>query len=323
MESLMLKNIVMGVLCVALLGMSFVAFQQWNERKKVVATSNTKLQEFNAELGRAQTRIGDAAKYIDELEGLVKSEVEKYNGQVSLYGALTAKYEKLVKSKEKIIEVVETVEVPVGAPVDPFRIYLSQEDGSLLRLPLEWPLRYQDDRLTLRLTILSGDPASLKQRVEYKLSILLKGRLWEVTTPDDQRVYYFKFEEVDRAGNSLGELDIYEFEIVRQDERTKEFRLAPHVDIGGAPGVQDGKFSAAVSLGVSGWGYGVSENDLSWRFVRLGVNATRDSMGASLTPVLYNVGGPLPLFSNLWVGPQVGYDFWNGLGFSLFVGSVL
>ena len=66
------------------------------------------------------------------------------------------------------------------------------------------------------------------------------------------------------------------------------------------PGLE---FSAGVSLGFSVWSYGDD-----WRFLGItaGYDAFQNEFRASLIPVLYNVGGPIPFLRDLWLFADVG-----------------
>lgn len=75
-------------------------------------------------------------------------------------------------------------------------------------------------------------------------------------------------------------------------------------------------FSASLSIGFSIWSY--SDN---WRFfgVSAGYDAFQRTFRASFIPVLYNIGGPLPLLTNLWVYADIGISHLGSvsIGFGL------
>lgn len=77
--------------------------------------------------------------------------------------------------------------------------------------------------------------------------------------------------------------------------------LSGQFGLGVYPGLQ---FSAAISLGLSTMSYG------DWRFlgVTIGLDGYQHTFFASFAPFLYNVGEPLPWFSDLYLGLYVGID---------------
>jgi len=80
------------------------------------------------------------------------------------------------------------------------------------------------------------------------------------------------------------------------------------------------EFSASLSIGFSVWSYGDN-----WRFlgVSAGYDAFRNAFRASLIPVLYNVGGPLPIINDLWVGFDVGISHQADVSVGIVIGTRL
>lgn len=78
--------------------------------------------------------------------------------------------------------------------------------------------------------------------------------------------------------------------------------------------------SLSLSLAFSIWSYGIS-----WRFlgVSLGYDAFQNAFRASLIPVLYNVGEPLPFLSDLWIGLDVGVSHETDISIGLVIGTRL
>jgi hypothetical protein len=77
-----------------------------------------------------------------------------------------------------------------------------------------------------------------------------------------------------------------------------------------------------VSVGLSFFSYGGESKD-RWRFVRVGVGGMVNSgVDVTLSPVMYNIGNLVPIFSNTYVHPFIGYNITNarpimGIQFSL------
>lgn len=74
----------------------------------------------------------------------------------------------------------------------------------------------------------------------------------------------------------------------------------------------------AVNFGVgfSAMGYGRTENDLTWRFLRIAAmtDSEFEHWYASFSPVGYNLGTLLPAISNLWIWPEFTYSDGQKLG---------
>jgi len=72
--------------------------------------------------------------------------------------------------------------------------------------------------------------------------------------------------------------------------------------------------SSAVGGGISfsTSGYGRTENDLSWKLIDIGLSTNGSETWAKFTPFSYNIGEHIPLISNTFIGPFVGYEFNDG-----------
>lgn len=79
-------------------------------------------------------------------------------------------------------------------------------------------------------------------------------------------------------------------------------------------------FSASISLGFSIFSYG-----RDWRFlgVSIGYDAFQNAFRASLIPALYNVGSPLPVLDDLWLGLDVGISHEANVSVGLVIGTRL
>jgi len=83
--------------------------------------------------------------------------------------------------------------------------------------------------------------------------------------------------------------------------------------------------SMGFELGVSLSSYGKTEVDSSVKMFRLslGYDVERANGRLAITPVLFNIGEPLPLLTNLYIGPQFGIDTSGGLTLTLGLGMQL
>ena len=306
------------ILAVLLLAASVFGYSQWELsriHKNNFDSLAAQYQTYDQKLGRAELEVGNAKQKVSQLEKDVQAEIERYNGQVTAYGKLSAKYTALVKSKPTEVEVTSTVEVPVKEPVTPFRLFWSKSEYDLVQLPPDLKLTFKDERQDLVFFLLSRD-GKLVQAVEYNLHLRFTGQLAEVTLPNGKTAYYADLWEINSKGEKVTQLQFEDFSVIKQDRREQKIRLAPHLDIGGiaGAGLKQGNLVSGLSLGVSAWGYGKTENDLTWRFPRVGLAVSSDFVAVEFDPVMYNLGSPLPVVSNIWIGPGV---IWNPSGFGL------
>ncbi len=77
---------------------------------------------------------------------------------------------------------------------------------------------------------------------------------------------------------------------------------------------------ASISLGFSIWSYGDD-----WRFLGIsaGYDATGNAFRASIIPVMYNIGSPIPLLSNLFLGLDIGINHRADVSVGLVIGTRL
>lgn len=95
--------------------------------------------------------------------------------------------------------------------------------------------------------------------------------------------------------------------------RNKEFYLwAPHLSLNLDFGIgnfdTDNNKYLYPGISFSTSGYGETKDDLDWKFIEFGISSNGDFTYFKFSPVSYNVGDDLPLTSNLWLGPFVGYS---------------
>lgn len=86
-----------------------------------------------------------------------------------------------------------------------------------------------------------------------------------------------------------------------------KFRWAPHVNVGAFLAATSGEPEYGGHLNLSLWGYGRTKNDLDWKIGSVGLNFGSEYLDANLTPVSWRLGSSLPLVSDVWVAPGIGY----------------
>lgn len=295
----------------------------WDKRElnHVNSALNEQLMEAKLEIGRAYTQFGDADRYAKDLEKALEEEIKNRNAEITRYGELVARYEALKKHKGK--GKIIYVDKPDSKGLKPGHWYVALADGKLQEFAgLRGP--YSDHRLDALCEFSPGKDNGANFGFEYNLHLKFSGQLVETITPSGAINHYFNMWELDDKGKRVDKLVIEDYSVVINDQRAPKFYWwAPHLDVGLVLGVDmSPKFRTGGTIGVSAMGYGLTENDLSWRFLRLGMDLAARP-GVSFDPAMYNLGEHIPLISNLWVSPHVVYLF-NGqwmLGFM--VGAVL
>ena len=293
------------------------AAHYWNisrDQASLLSASRVELQQANLKVGRGETLLADANKKIGSLSSEVKREVKARRASLTLVAELTAALtaeKKNVKVKTRVVykNSVERVEVelPKG------KIFI-EKDGKYL--PVEsMAYNYKDHRITI-----VGD--AIKGELSYRLHQKFRGVLAESRLPGGGYNHYATFWELGPRGEDAVKLKLESFKVVRTDERAPKFWWwNPHLDLlGGIAFKPD--VSPHVELGLSVMSWGKTADDMHWRFLRVGVGVVGRELSLSLSPAMYNIGKPLPLVSNLWLTPTVGYlpmsgGWFGGLGISV------
>lgn len=88
------------------------------------------------------------------------------------------------------------------------------------------------------------------------------------------------------------------------------------------PGNPGNIISIGVDIGLSLSSYGETRADSWFRLFRIGAgyNAERRAAHFSFAPFAFNLGKPLPLFTNLYLTPQLGLDTGGGMTVNLGIG---
>jgi hypothetical protein len=84
---------------------------------------------------------------------------------------------------------------------------------------------------------------------------------------------------------------------------------APHLNLNldwGFSSDLENNIGGGISFSTSG--YGRTKNDLVWRFFDFGLGTTGEEFYGKFTPFAYNIGEHVPLISNTYLGPFIGYS---------------
>jgi len=302
--------------------------------EEVSSELNKKLMEANLEIGRAESEFGDASQHIKHLEKHLKKEIKERNALLTRYGELKARYDvevsRKIETRVEIINTVSVAECPSLGLLEEGRLYVAK--GEELGALDPFSIRYKDHRIIIGCSVTPRvtDAGIIPVDISYNLKLKLKANIIESITPSGAINNYVKLYEVDDNGIAIGEFEVQDFKMIIDDQRTPRFSWwDPHMDIGVGLGLRGNStignlnWEGLASVGISAMSYGLSSKDLAWKFLRLSLDLGQE-VSVGLTPVLYNIGNDIPLFTNLWIGPFGHYGLAdNEWGFGLILGANL
>lgn len=323
-----IQYILIAVLVVALVASARLAYSNYKFRS-ITARLNEQLMEANLEVGRAKTKFENANKHIKSLEQQVQKEVKARKAVLTRIGWFRGRLrtaKKIIKgAKGKIVYLKnKSIKAPKGVKYETGMVY--QAISPKILMPLDNLERhFSDHRLD---AIVSVKPTpnldmEIPTALSYRLRLSFRGEIAETLLPSGGRNFYLNIYET-HQGRDIGKIKLDSFDVIINDERKAGFMFAPHLDLGVLPfwDVQGRRVRVGGSFGISAFGFGLTKNDLAWRFLRLSVDI-QESIGAGLSPVLVNMGQYLPLISNIYVAPHFSYFLNRHMGFGLFLGSVI
>lgn len=294
---------------------------------------NRELMQADLEKGRALTKFGDAEDYIDELEDQIKEEIKEREATVTRYGELQAKYNTLKRDLVADVKVVykdRIIEIPQDVEDLSFvrgTYYKATSEKTLVPIvSLEGV--HEDHRVNIR-GLVQPNPegqGDVDWKFDYELKLRFELQFAETHMSSGAINHYATMWELDDKGERIEKLEIEKFAVVVEKPEDKQwFWWAPHVDVGGLVGAKLTPPDLALggSVGFSPFAYGRTVNDLDWRFLRISLDLAGNIPGIGISPVVGNLGQPLPLLSNLWVGPHVSWQPPEGWSVFLFVGAML
>jgi len=175
------------------------------------------------------------------------------------------------------------------------------EKGEVIEIPIAWVIYYPNREADKRWK--TGI-----YPLEYKATIV------QSEQADGQwNTYVEAWAENNKDPESRGQrlpirIDKAEFKQVKETTE-RMFWWNPKIDFG--LGWTSTNTSAVnFGVGLSAMGYGRTENDLKWRFLRFAAMTDSEFKHwyGSFSPVGYNLGELLPVISNLWVWPEITYS---------------
>ena len=303
------------------------------EQRKQNFALNKELMKAKLDIGRAETKFGNASSHAKDLEKALRKEIKQRNSIITRYGKLKVKYNILIsKDVETNIEISNDISLDscTELQLKEGQLYVAKDKKLGALYPFE--VRYEDHRITIGCAITPRVTSSgiIPVGISYNLNLKLKAEILETVTPSGAVNNYINIYEVDNTGKTIGKLKIESFAMVVDDQRTPKFLWwDPHMDIGIGVGlradssIEKLEWDTGASVGFSPISYGLSSKELAWRFGRLSLDIGRE-VAVGFTPILYNVGENLPLFNNLWVGTFARYGLSDkNWSFGVILGATL
>ncbi len=309
----------------------------WKKNKELdnkLKYTNSLYEDASLQLGRATTELGDANKKVNQLSNELQGQLKARQEVAKQYGELHTKYQVVVNQAAMPVEHSGTIVDPTepGFEFSEGHYYLATDAGgtTLIDLGPDLKFGFKDSRIVIAAKLATGVSKETKQLtpmsdISYKLQLRIKTLLITTIDPQGRENTYAEMYEMDESGSKiLGKFSTDKFYVVKDDQRKKHMEWwNPHLDAGVLAGLETytGKGHFGGSVGISLMSYGLTKNDMTWRFLRPGVTLS-NKIGVDLAPVMYNVGEPLPLVSDLYIGPYIGTDFSN-VGVGLLLNTVL
>lgn len=316
-----------GLLAVSIIFGVHTFYSKWQLNKTNDAL-NEQLMKANLTIGKAHTQFGDAQNKIKELDKDLQVALKKNGELVTAYGELEAEYKASGKgnvSPEIVYVEGPAIEVPIELNLKRGMLYQAITNKTLVELD-QFYAEFSDNKVDITCLVnpIINNNRRIPMGIGYDLHLKLTGQFVSTYTKSGAVNHYLNLWEVDKKGKKLGKFNVKSFEVVVQKPKGKSFFWwSPKLDAGAFIGSSfDLKLTSGASVGFSTSGYGYTKNDLSWRFVRLGVDFSDNKVGLSFSPAAYNLGEILPLVSNLFLGSYISFNSQQigGAGLNLSVG---
>jgi len=314
--------------CLLLISLFFggkTLYDKW-QIKHLNNELNQQLMQANLELGKAYSEFGNAQNKIKELDEELKNTIKKNKELLTMYGELELEYNVIVNQKPEVIYVDgPTIVVPADLDLEPGLLYEAIEGNKIVELK-KLSSEHSDFRLSIACMFepYPNIHRDIPAKISYDLHMRFQGQLVQSIAPSGAVNHYFNLYEINDKGERVAKMTLDKFEVVVQKPKDKSFSWwNPKLDLGFfLGGTTSLKFASGATIGMSIMSYGLTKNDLDFRFIRFGIDLSYEAIGLSFSPVAYNVGNFIPIISNLWIGPYLGttLNMGSSLGLQLTVG---
>jgi hypothetical protein len=290
--------LVSGILSVLVIFLGVKLYQMQKDYNELKNAYVTTLTTANLELGQARTVIGDTSKLVDKLSKELQEQVKFNQATIERYAKLIAKLESANSG---------TLETP------PTVVPLPPEIKSL-------PFKFDDFRLHVE-----GD--YITKKFDYVLTQKFSLDMLELKTRDGQTKHIAKLYEIDDMGHTVAEADLLDFNVIVSDyNKVKRFEVwNPKLDLGlSVAFTKDHVTTPGLGLigGLSFMSYG--EKPLpSWRFARVNISYSKETVRYGITPVMLNIADKIPILSNIYMGVGLSTDFKSNESLDLSLSATL
>lgn len=256
----------------------------------------------------------DLNKFGDKISAsfdMMKNDIHKLGGEVVAVGNTIAQLEEYIE-KNQASDTIEEVELEDGTKTTAEFKRIDNKDG----LPMAWA----------RYTLGKGLPWDTgTYPLEFHVNTVLGLTEDDQVIPEHELVVYNKgIEELKDTPFPLM-ITSSDFKQIRPD--TKQFFWwAPHIDFGVNGGATlTGHATMGLDIGFSIMAYGHTKNDNDWRLLRasFGLRDKFKEPQFTLSPVGYNLGKVIPIVSDLWLYPTVGFGFSDTYSLGVTIGTTL
>lgn len=309
------------LLLITLLGVGYFAYTQWKAHQD--------LQRQYTDLIGTKTAYEQLTKYTAKLES-------DYKSQKDLVAAADAKWREVVREKDERIEMLSDATYLIGKHVNKQNgpDYFFETKGHTRNYVYNEIRLSGEDSPPIGFVMIKNDGRTYKGNYAFEVKVET------MTTRDEKtgQVKVFSKAFLVSKENGLAEKRRPDFkkwkdvefplEIVGgtatidpttpATEPEKLIPWAPHLNGGFNLGVDPEGYFMRSSLDLSVAGYGKSANDLSWKFLQLGLGTDSEFKNPDfhIIPFTYR---PIPaILSNTYMGPGVG---WNKNGVSYFINT--
>jgi hypothetical protein len=281
---------------------------------------NKELMQAKLEIGKAHSQFTDLEKHTKEIEKSLQEEFKKNKEAVSKLSLLEGYINSTSKGKGQVAIIKETEYVTITNLV-PGNLYQALTNTDLKNVR-NIVYNFKDYRLTLR-AVIQPKNNQFDNETTYELKQRFVGQMVETKTKSGAVNNYFKLWEVDDKKNKIAEFKLDKFEVYIEDLRENEFHwFNPKLDLGASFALQTNLLPTySGSIGLSLMSYGLSKNDIIWRFGRVSLELQKN-LTLGFSPVMYNLGHNIPVISNIWTGPIITVNR-SSYGLGVFFGANL
>lgn len=313
------KAVMFGLIILAMIGAGLKGYAWINMKfahqeaiHKAELEADRQYKQYSDNLARAHTEVVNSLK--SEIEDLRKrnstainemlADIKDRNEKITNMGETISKLNEnvrdlRVKSDHKYKEGTGDYDEQYFKKV----MYRTKdEDGNVIEVPIAWTIYYPN-----------REPDKQWKTGVYPLEY--HSRVIQSEQEDGQintRTEVHFENNKDKASRGVEvpvKITSSEFKQLRKEN--KEFYLwAPHINFNIDFGIGnfDGGNTIVPGISVSMSGYGRTKNDLDWKFVELGLSSNGDYTYFKFMPFSYNIGNFVPLVSNTFIGPFVGFS---------------